>query len=647
MTLLDIYGPSESQPYPAESPGATPAAPDDATQTEVWELPIGYALATAAAAWIVQSLLLHFAVTDNAWAIIWPLNGVIAGLLLGKKRRDWVVILSFVVIATTVKEGSYTHHWLTAAVDSAINALEVIVAMLLLPPFVSLQQWLREPKLISRFSIATFLGAPLPGALLAATYYALTWHIGFWHIFHQWALADALGFGSTVPLVLALRAPSSWSIKQPGAMLRTSFMLVVITAATIGVFLEPQSSLVFILFPTLVMLIFYSGFTGAMIAIELICCISVYLTLHGFRGQWPPQQVHTTSHAHAVLFVQLLLGLIVLIGFSAAVLLAERRAFSARLKTSERQYRLLAESSRDVIIQTNLDGICQFVSPASKEVLGYDPADLRGHPFESGIHEEDIAACRNTLQDIRLSLTREAVLTYRATTRDGRSIWIEGCLRATTDDTGDVNGSIITLRDITEHKRLQHELQEACNTLEHQATFDALTSVANRRRFDAIFDQEWRRAQREFQPLALLLIDVDEFKAYNDGNGHPAGDDCLRLIAQTLGAYARRPGDLVARYGGEEFAVLLPMTDLNGACVLAEKIRLAVELLKMPHPTAHGGVATISIGAAAAIPMPEATAASLLEDADRALYLAKANGRNRVEAKPGPRPVSSNTINFA
>lgn len=643
VTLLDIYGPSDSNPDPA----APLAGIEEATQTEVWELPIGYALATAAAAWIVQSLLLHFALTDNAWAIVWPLNGVIAGLLLGKKRRDWIVILFFVVIATTVKEGSYTHHWLTAVVDSAMNAVEVVIAMLVLPPFLNLQQWLREPRLISRFSIATFLAAPIPGALLAATFYALAWHINFWHIFEQWALADALGFGSTVPLVLALRAPSSWSIKRPGAMLRTSFMLVVITAATIGVFLEPQSSLVFILFPSLVMLIFYSGFTGAMIAIELICCISVYLTLHGFGRLGHSALAHPTSHDHSILFLQLLLGLIVLIGFSAAVLLAERRAFSVRLKTSERQYRLLAESSRDVIIQTNLDGICQFVSPASMEVLGYEPAELRGHPFERGIHEDDLAACTNTLQDIRLSLTREAVLTYRATTKDGRSIWVEGCLRATTDDAGDVTGSIITLRDITEHKRLQHELQEACTTLEHQASFDALTSVANRRRFDAIFDQEWRRAQREFQPLALLLVDVDEFKAYNDSNGHPAGDDCLRLIAQTLGAYARRPGDMVARYGGEEFAVLLPMTDLNGACVLAEKIRLAVELLKMPHPTAQGGVATISIGAAAAIPMPEATAGSLLEDADRALYLAKGNGRNRVEAKPGPRPVSSNTISFA
>ena len=630
----------------------TAAIDDTPMPDEVWELPIGYALATAAAAWIVQSLLLRFAMMDNAWAMIWPLNGVIAGLLLGKKRRDWMVILFFVVVATTIKEGSLTHHWPTAIVDSLINALEVVVAINVLPPFFNLQQWLREPKLISRFSIAALLAAPLPGGLLAAAYYATAWHINFWHVFHQWGLADALGLASTVPLVLALRAPASWSIKQPAAMARTAFMLMVITAATVGVFLEPQSALVFILFPSLVMLIFYSGFTGAMIAIELICCISVYLTLHGSRAA----ALHASglaagSHDHSVLFVQLMLALITLIGFSAAVLLAERRAFAARLKGSEQQYRLLADSSRDVILQTNLEGICQFVSPASREVLGFEPEELRGQPFERGIHEDDKEACARTMQEMRLGLTKEAVMTYRAKTRHGRSIWIEGCLRATKDEAGGVTGSIITLRDITEHKRLQHELEEACTTLEHQASFDALTTVANRRRFDAMFDQEWRRAQREFQPLALLLIDVDDFKAYNDGNGHQAGDECLRLIAQTLGSYARRPGDLVARYGGEEFAVLLPMTDLNGACVLAEKIRIAVELLKMPHaqthPRTHGGVATISIGAAAAIPMPDAVPASLVEDADRALYLAKANGRNRIEAKPGPRPVSSNTISFA
>jgi two-component system cell cycle response regulator len=223
-------------------------------------------------------------------------------------------------------------------------------------------------------------------------------------------------------------------------------------------------------------------------------------------------------------------------------------------------------------------------------------------------------------------------------------------------------GCLVTLRDISEHKRLERELQEACTKLEHQASFDALTNVANRRRFDDIFDQEWRRAAREAQSLALMLIDVDYFKNYNDQHGHLAGDACLRAVAKTLATLARRPGDLVARYGCEEFAVLLPLTDLRGSCELGEKIRSAVEALELelsgnedataaseegelfpdePKPAIAKMRITISIGCASVVPGGEEGPLALIEDADRALYLAKANGRNRVEAKPGPRAVTS------
>jgi diguanylate cyclase (GGDEF)-like protein/PAS domain S-box-containing protein len=327
--------------------------------------------------------------------------------------------------------------------------------------------------------------------------------------------------------------------------------------------------------------------------------------------------------------------------------------FNARYRSTERQYRLLAECSRDVIVLTNLDGLCRFVSPASLEVLGHDPEELQGELFQQRMHEEDVAQWESLLHDMRLGLATSGVLTYRTTTQggkqDGRSLWIEGRVRATTDDVGDVTGAILTLRDISETKRLQKELLEAHTQLEHQAAFDALTNVANRRRFDDIFDQEWRRAAREFQPLALLLIDIDHFEAYNDANGRAAGDACLRSVAQAMTVNARRPGDLVARWEGEQFAVVLPSTDLHGACEVAEKIRYAVAQMKLPYGDAEGGMLSISIGAAAAIPLPDMAPAMLIEDADRALFLAKANGSNRVEYKPGPRPVraSNNTISFA
>lgn len=164
------------------------------------------------------------------------------------------------------------------------------------------------------------------------------------------------------------------------------------------------------------------------------------------------------------------------------------------------------------------------------------------------------------------------------------------------------------------------------------AESDALTGLANRRRFDRVLAQEWRRAQRDRQPLALVMVDVDHFKRFNDRYGHPAGDLCLRRVGALVGAAARRPADLAARLGGEEFALLLPGTGLAGAAYLARDLRAGVAALGIPHEDGADGVVTISAGVAARRPaVSDFDAAALVQAADRALYRAKARGRNGVE----------------
>ena len=161
---------------------------------------------------------------------------------------------------------------------------------------------------------------------------------------------------------------------------------------------------------------------------------------------------------------------------------------------------------------------------------------------------------------------------------------------------------------------------------------DSLTGIGNRRSFDERLLQEVRRARRLRTSVALLMIDVDHFKAFNDEFGHLQGDTCLRSVAGTIAGLVRRPGDLVARYGGEEFAVLLPGTDLAGAAVLAEAMRAAVMALALHH-LAEYGMVTVSVGVAALWPGDDDdTGAALVHAADGALYGAKAGGRNRVRA---------------
>jgi diguanylate cyclase (GGDEF)-like protein/PAS domain S-box-containing protein len=192
-------------------------------------------------------------------------------------------------------------------------------------------------------------------------------------------------------------------------------------------------------------------------------------------------------------------------------------------------------------------------------------------------------------------------------------------------------GIVESLKDISDRKKAEADLQKANMELQRLAAVDGLTQIANRRSFDQLLRQEWKRMFREKQPLAIILGDIDYFKYYNDTYGHLMGDDCLRTVAQAIEDCLRRPGDLVARYGGEEFAVILPNTDLEGAGHIAQTIRDAVSRLAIPHAdSAAADHVTISLGVSAALPAAERDADTFLKTADTALYDAKKQGRNRV-----------------
>lgn len=181
------------------------------------------------------------------------------------------------------------------------------------------------------------------------------------------------------------------------------------------------------------------------------------------------------------------------------------------------------------------------------------------------------------------------------------------------------------------------ELKKTRDMLENLSTLDGLTNIPNRRRFDEIYAHEWTRAIRTKLPLSLLFIDIDHFKNYNDCYGHLAGDDCLKAVARILQSSLGRPADFLARYGGEEFIILLPDTSEHGCEYLAETIRAAIEKLDIEHrdsPVADH--LTVSIGAVTCIDVTRCDRALLLEQADRLLYQAKHEGRNRVKTQTLP-----------
>lgn len=199
----------------------------------------------------------------------------------------------------------------------------------------------------------------------------------------------------------------------------------------------------------------------------------------------------------------------------------------------------------------------------------------------------------------------------------------------------------ILIRDGMERelRRMHEALEDSVTELDCLARTDGLTGLSNRRCLGERLDTELARATRQHTSLALIMMDIDFFKRYNDTYGHIAGDGCLKRVSAAIEAATRRPGDMAARYGGEEFSVLLPNTDLEGGMAVARRICAAVVALQEAHKASDFGIVTISAGVYACVPDTGVDASSLFAAADRALYTAKTSGRNQAAGSSAPLPV--------
>ena len=206
-----------------------------------------------------------------------------------------------------------------------------------------------------------------------------------------------------------------------------------------------------------------------------------------------------------------------------------------------------------------------------------------------------------------------------------------GALRQQRDDLE------ILVTTITEHSDdIDAQWLRRYSEIEFVSRTDPLTGIANRRGLSDVLDTEWRRGLRTGSSLALIMLDADYFKAFNDTYGHPAGDACLVQLARILRQACRRPVDLVARYGGEEFVVVLPEADMDGALAVVGAIRESLAALAIPHAGSPFGTVTVSLGITAEVPSRERSPAALLADADHLLYAAKQGGRDTYRTPRGP-----------
>jgi diguanylate cyclase (GGDEF)-like protein len=333
-------------------------------------------------------------------------------------------------------------------------------------------------------------------------------------------------------------------------------------------------------------------------------------------------------------------------GYSPQVLVTEFRVFETPRKLPEPIYRTksLTLSSRDSYFSFTFSSM-DFTSPGKNRYAyrleGFDKdwiySGTRNYATYTNIPPGNyVFRVRGTNSESTWS-EREARIGIRILPPAWQTWWAYLLYAAAVIGllyiAGEIRTGAVLKQKVKELRKTKDELASANRKHELLSLMDELTGVPNRRHFNDILTREWHSAARTGKPLSVLMLDLDFFKAYNDSNGHLAGDECLRKAAEAIRATLDRPRDLVARFGGEEFIVLLPETDEEGAIQVSERIRCAVQKLAIPHGASEAGpVLTVSVGAATAIPSVTDSPDECIRQADAALYRAKAAGRNTVIA---------------
>ncbi len=312
----------------------------------------------------------------------------------------------------------------------------------------------------------------------------------------------------------------------------------------------------------------------------------------------------------------------------------------SRLAASQAQLEALVQTTGAAIITMDMRGCFLSANPAAEALLGYSQAELLGQPGQMVLADDDAKVLRSELGR-HLRGERSTWLATRrqlnARHRDGRALVLQAAM-------SEVRAAgecffVGVMTDVTEQRRTEAELRAANARLQQLTAVDELTGLANRRALMAQLNHQWQHAMRAGTPLAVLMIDVDHFKRYNDRYGHQAGDQALRTVATMMQDAARRDTDLAARYGGEEFVMLLPHCDAAAALERAELLRAALAVRALPHEASPLGRLSVSIGVYVATPEHGEAPDTWLRLADEALYRAKAAGRDAVALGGGAVPA--------
>jgi diguanylate cyclase (GGDEF)-like protein/PAS domain S-box-containing protein len=693
------------------------------------------ALVCAAAAW----LSIGFSRGPAGLSTLWIPGGILCGVLVASPRRQWPVCILGVAATLSLVGVAMRVSGPVALVLVAAEMAEAVAVAWAVTRFVPGASHPDSAKATSQVAVTGTVAACALTATITAMVLAPISAQGFGLLWRNWFFSHVVGmvlFG-TFSLVACV---SGWAVfGRPGHRRELQLTIVLLALLTFVVFSVRDFSLPVLIYPPLLLAVFRHRFAGFVLGTTVVALISTAATVH---GHGPFMLVPDATDAMRTLWLQVFIGITCLFTLPVAIVVTESRELTRRLAMSERDYRLLAENSHDIVVRMAPDGTHVYVSPATEEMLGW-PIEQLGYLRWDLVHPDDVAALSQVLEKLRRD-GGAAIATFRVRHQQGHFLWIEvharlvqaaraGAmedivysgrdvtgrvlaeralqdnqrhLRAITDnlpafvlhldanqrytfanafamrllgidsgaivgrtvrevlgdavhseidpymqealrgetvafeverqfdgdwkyfqsvyvpdvdDNGDIVGLYAVSFDITELKHTQAELLR-------QTRRDALTGIANRRRFIERLELAVARSHRSGRPVALLYLDIDRFKHINDSFGHAAGDVVLREFARRLSKNVRDV-DLVARMGGDEFVVVIE--DIDSAEVAESIADNLLEHLRAPIVLDDG--ANVLGGASVGIAFsthPVDDPETLLARADTALYEAKRAGRN-------------------
>jgi diguanylate cyclase (GGDEF)-like protein/PAS domain S-box-containing protein len=552
-------------------------------------------------------------------AFIWPATAPLLVFLATRSPREWPVPVCLSAIA----------FWLASAIFGlgpvpgiplAVAAIgEALIAATILRRAPKGFTPLDSIPSLGLFVISAGIIAPALSGIVAGTAIAAETHQAFWPNWWAWFAAHGLGATTFAPILLLIiqgegrlwvNRTSNWrKVEAVG-------LLSVVAISSFGVFAQEVMPLLFLPLLPILLTTFRFGRLGAASSLILLAIIGSVLTL---RGHGPVSLMHASPGQQAQ-FLQFYLAVAVLTVLPAAAELKQRNALMLRAFASEASYRLLAENLGDTIIHTSLSGDIRFVSPAIRELTGHPVSDVIDRNSRDFVVADDLAAVEAARAEAIADSDRTVGLEYRIRTRNDEVIWCETKMRSYVNSDGFPAGLILVVRNASARKA-----EEA--RLNWEATTDHLTGLPNRRAFMTHLDRVRAEADSDIDTGYVALLDVDFFKRVNDVHGHANGDLVLKSIAIAARG-ALRSGDMMARIGGEEFGLILRGVSVEQATATCERIRAAIAACSIVSSDGVHMLVTVSLGLTAI--ETGLSNVKICDKADRLLYEAKANGRNRV-----------------